>query len=141
MTLVLLHEQFETVDDLFGRSQFVLDMKARRAFVISATTLGCEHRFLRAEERSQIGGQRCKTGGINGGRWHIRKLSSRGAVRNKSSAPESVRRSWCCDDPFAHTLPVQPVKQRFELHPRQMHDAAADLRPLKTASATKALVD
>ena len=66
--LVLLHEQFETVDDLFGRSQFVLDMKARRAFVISATTLGFEHRFLRAEERSQIGGQRCKTGGINGGR-------------------------------------------------------------------------
>jgi hypothetical protein len=42
-------------------------MKARRPFVISATTLGFEHRFLRAEERSQIGGQRCKTGGINRG--------------------------------------------------------------------------
>ncbi|MDF2119117.1 hypothetical protein PY365_26455, partial [Roseiarcaceae bacterium H3SJ34-1] len=30
--LVLLHEQFEAFDGLFGRSQFVLDMKARRAF-------------------------------------------------------------------------------------------------------------
>ncbi|WLA69694.1 hypothetical protein [Bradyrhizobium diazoefficiens] len=49
--LVLLHEQFEAFDALFGRSQFTLDMKARRAFIVCATTLGFNHRFLRAEER------------------------------------------------------------------------------------------
>src|SRR3974390_3485026 len=50
--LVLLHEQFEAFDGLFGRTQFALDMKARRAFIVSATTLGFNYRFLRAEERS-----------------------------------------------------------------------------------------
>ncbi|MHC2713764.1 hypothetical protein ACVIWV_003479 [Bradyrhizobium diazoefficiens] len=29
----------------------------------------------------------------------------------------------------------------FELHARQMHDAVADLRPLETTIAAKALVD
>ncbi|MHC2371564.1 hypothetical protein ACVIQT_006212 [Bradyrhizobium diazoefficiens] len=83
--LVLLHEQFEAFDALFGRSQFTLDMKARRAFIVCATTLGFNHRFLRAEERAQIGGQRCKTGGIKGGRRHIRKLSSQSPARNRLS--------------------------------------------------------
>ncbi|MHC2295690.1 hypothetical protein ACVIJW_011626 [Bradyrhizobium barranii subsp. barranii] len=83
--LVLLHEQFEAFDALFGRSQFTLDMKARRAFIVCATTLGFNHRFLRAEERAHIGGQRCKTGGINGGRRHIRKLSSQSPARNRLS--------------------------------------------------------
>ncbi|WP_210324931.1 hypothetical protein, partial [Bradyrhizobium campsiandrae] len=75
------------------------------------TTLGFEHRFLRAEERSQIGGQRCKTGGINRGWGHIHKLSSQGAAKQIVS-PESVRRSWRRDDPLTHALPVQPFKQR-----------------------------
>ncbi|MGY4364159.1 hypothetical protein ACVW1A_000224 [Bradyrhizobium sp. LB1.3] len=83
--LVLLHEQFEAFDGLFGRSQFALDMKARRAFIVSATTLGFNHRLLRAEERSQIGGQRCKMGGVNRGRRHIRKLSSQIPARNRLS--------------------------------------------------------